>query len=381
MLALVYEGPGRLALAHRADPNIQEPGDAVVTVTRAGVCGLDVALWRGRIPGTRLGAVFGHELCGVVESVGSAVTTVRQGDRVVVCPTLACGACEPCARGRTAACERSNPRNPELAAMLGGAQERGGLDGGHAQRVRVPFADMNLVPVPAGLDDEDAVLVAGPFAAGWTAAEDAGVGRDDVVVVFGAGAVGLCALKAASLMGARRLIVVDDDTERLERARAWVGAEPIDYALTPDVAGKLRELCASRGPDACIVAASGGTGSGLSRLAARVLGGDAGETSAVAWAMQTVRAGGTVAVLGGPAFPWGLLPLGDALDRGVSLRFVRPHVHTKLAGLLALVRDGGVDLRPLVTHRMGLDQGAEAYRIAAEHLDGCVRCLLLPQLE
>ncbi|XXR47847.1 alcohol dehydrogenase catalytic domain-containing protein [Sorangium sp. So ce381] len=221
MLALTYHGPKCVRVEENPEPRIQHPNDVVLRVSRATICGSDLHLSHGYVPDTRVGTIFGHEFTGVVEEVGPSVRTLQCGDRVVVPFNIACGTCFFCQRDRTSACENTNPLTTITGGIFGYSHTTGGYQGGQAERVRVPFADVGPMKIPDDLSDEDVLFLSDILPTGYQAAEMGDIGPADTVAVFGCGPVGLVAQRCAWLLGARRVIAIDSVGYRLDFARRY----------------------------------------------------------------------------------------------------------------------------------------------------------------
>ena len=330
MKAVVLAGVGDLRLEDVADPGIEGPRDAIVRVSATGLCGADLFPFHGHTPGFEDGTVLGHEFVGVVEEVGSGVETISPGDRVVSTSTISCGDCAPCRAGRASQClER---------ALFGysGVYQR--LDGGQAERVRVPFADRGLFRIPDAVSDEAAVFVADMLPTGYSAVRRADVEQGDVIAVLGCGTVGLMAILFARRV-ARRVIAVDGIEARRDLA-AGMGAE----AVSPDEAAEVvADATDGLGADAVIEAA--------------------GSAPALTAAVQLVRGLGTLSVVGAhfePDFP---LDLGRMFEREMTLRVTWGHGFSDRERILAMLADGVIDPLPAVTHRFPLAEAQEAYRV------------------
>lgn len=225
MRAVVYQGPYEVAVQDVPDPALQDPTDVIVKITSTAICGSDLHMYEGRTD-AEPGITFGHENMGVVQEVGNGVATVKKGDRVVLPFNVACGFCTNCRAGKSAFCLTVNPPG---AGGAYGYVGMGPYTGGQAEYLRVPFADYNCVPLPAGEEHEsDFALLADIFPTGYHGTELAGVVPGDTVAVYGAGPVGLMAAYSALLKGASRVFVVDNITHRLDIA-AGIGAEPINF--------------------------------------------------------------------------------------------------------------------------------------------------------
>lgn len=252
MLAMTYRGPGRIRVDEKPEPRIEHPNDVVLRVTRAAICGSDLHLYHGLMPDTRVGATFGHEFTGVVEEVGSSVEHLRVGDRVVVPFNISCGTCFFCQRGLLANCENTNPNASIASGVFGYSHTTGGYDGGQAQYVRVPFADVGPMRIPDDMSDDDVLFLSDIFPTGYQAAEMGEIKGGETVVVFGCGPVGLFAQKSAWLLGAGRVIAVDHLDYRLEAAQRFAGVETVSFREVDDIVAHLKKMTDGRGADVCI---------------------------------------------------------------------------------------------------------------------------------
>lgn len=331
MRAVVFVEPGRVEVADLPDPVIGSPTDAVVRVTRAAICGSDLHFLHGKTP-TAPGASLGHEAVGVVEAVGGAVTGVRPGDRVVLSFAVACGRCWFCSRGQSQLCEQ--------AAIFGAGPFGGDLPGAQAERVRVPWADVNLLLVPDAVDDERAVFVGDVLTTGFHAAARAEASADDVVAVVGAGPVGWCTAASLVAFGAGRVAVLDREPARLALAEA-LGATPV-HVGERSAETALAEMTDDRGADVVIDAV--------------------GSVEAYRSASTIVRRGGRVVVAGVYAGESVELQLGVAWARALELRFtgICP-VHAHWRRVMAEVEAGSLDPTPLISHRLTLEEAPSGY--------------------
>lgn len=377
MKAVTYVGPSRLLVADKPAPRIEHPRDAVLRVTRAGICGSDLHLYHGLVLDTRVGATFGHEFTGVVEEVGPAVAGLRRGDRVLVAFNIACGECDFCRRELWAACERSNPNSRLLGAVYGYSHLTGGYEGGQAEYVRVPYADVGAMKIPDDLDDERVLLLTDVAPTGWQAAEQGAIEAGDTVVVFGCGPVGLMAQKSAWLQGAGRVIAVDRVAERLEAARRWAGAEAVNFAEVGDVVGHLREMTGGRGPDVAIDAV--GLEASLVHAPPAGRGPAAGRPGDGAGLGHRRRAPGRSG-LDHRRVRTALEPGAHRHrhEQGLTLRMGQCHVKRYLGRLLAHVRENRLDPAALITHRFPLAEAPRAYALFAAKEDGCIKSVLVP---
>ena len=378
MKAMTYRGPYKVAIAEKPEPRIEHPNDAIVRVTRAAICGSDLHLYHGMMPDTRVGTTFGHEFIGIVESVGSSVRGITPGQRVMVPFNIACGSCWFCARGLMANCHNVNPNATAVGGIYGYSHTCGGYDGGQAEFVRVPFADVNPMPIPDWLDAEDALMMTDALATGYFGAQLGDIREGDTVAVFGAGPVGLFAAMSAWLMGAGRVIVIDHLDYRLEKARTFAHAETLHFGEVDDVVLQLKLLTDGLGADVAIDAAGAeADGSFLQHVTAAKLKLQGGSPVALNWAIDGVRKAGTVSVVGayGPMFS--AVKFGDAMNKGLTLRMNQAPVKRQWPRLLAHIEAGYLKPKEIITHRVPLDDIAEAYHMFSAKLDECIKPVLV----
>jgi len=369
--ATVYHGPADLRVEHKKDPEIEHPYDVILRVTTAALCGSDLHLFRGLIPDTRVGTTFGHEFVGIVEEVGPGVRRLKRGDRVVVPFPIACGSCFYCRRDLFAQCENTNPNSELTCGVFGYSHTTGGYDGGQAEYVRVPFADVGPMKLPDGISDLDAVMLADVFPTGYQAAEMGEIKPGETVAVFGLGPVGLFAVKSAWLMGAGRVIGIDHVPDRLEFAREWGCSDVVDFRDV-DIVTALKEMTDGRGPDVCIDAVGlEADGSALHEFLGRVLMLQAGAANVIGYCIDAVRKGGNVVLIGVYGPPWNLVPIGTAMNKNLTLRMGQCNVHRYMPHLLEHIEAGRVKPSEIVTHRFSLEDAPHAYRLFAGKLDGC----------
>lgn len=379
MRAMVYRGPYRVRVEEKPVPAIEHPNDAIVRVTRAAICGSDLHLYHGLMPDTRVGMTFGHEFVGVVEEVGASVQRLKPGDRVMVPFNICCGSCFWCARELYSNCHNTNPNATAVGAIYGYSHTCGGYDGGQAEYVRVPFADVGPGKIPDWLPDDDAVLFTDALPTGYQAAEMGDIKEGDVVVVFGAGAVGLFAAKSAWLMGAGRVIVVDHLDYRLDLAKTFAQAETVNFTQVDDLVLLIKKTTDYLGADVCIDAVGAeADGSFFQVLAANKTKLQGGSPVAVNWAIDSVRKAGNVSVIGayGPLFS--AVKLGDLMNKGLTLRTNQCSVKRHWPRLLEHVKNGLFKPSAVVTHKIALDDIAEGYHMFSSKLDNCVKTLVGP---
>src|SRR4051794_31049032 len=376
---MVYRGPYRVRVEEKDRPRIEHPNDAIVRVTLAAICGSDLHLYHGVMPDTRVGHTFGHEFIGVVEEVGSSVEHLKPGDRVMVPFNIYCGTCWFCSRGLFSNCHNINPNATAVGGIYGYSHTTGGYDGGQAEYVRIPFADVGPALIPDWMSDEDAVLLTDAVPTGYFGAQLGDIVEGDTVVVFGAGPVGLVAAQSSWLMGAGRVIVVDHLDYRLEKARTFAHAETINFTHVDDLVVALKKTTGHLGADVAIdCVGAEADGNMLQHVMASQLKIQGGAPIALNWAIDGVRKGGTVSVMGayGPIFS--MVKFGDAFNKGLTLRMNQCPVKRQWPRLFEHVRNGYLKPAEIVTHRFPLEDIAEAYHVFSAKLDGCVKPLVVP---
>jgi threonine dehydrogenase-like Zn-dependent dehydrogenase len=240
MKAVVFYGVGDIRLSEEPEPTIHERTDAVVRLTSSAICGTDLHMIRGTMPGMQPGTILGHEGVGIVEELGSDVRNLKVGDRVVIPSTIACGSCSYCRAGYYAQCDHANPNGPRAGtAFYGGPKETGPLHGLQAEKARIPYANVGLVKLPDEITDDQAILLSDIFPTGYFGAELAEIKPGDTVAVFGCGPVGQFAIASAFLNRAGRVLAVDTIPSRLEMAQSQ-GAEIVDFNAEDPVQTILR---------------------------------------------------------------------------------------------------------------------------------------------
>ena len=379
MRAMTYRGPFRVRVQDKAEPVIEHPQDAIVRVTRAAICGSDIHLYHGMVPDTRVGTTFGHEFTGVVEEVGSSVDNLKPGDKVLVPFNISCGVCFFCARGLFGNCHNSNPNATAAAGIYGYSHTTGGYDGGQAQYVRVPYANVGPEIIPDGISEDDALMLTDACPTGYQAAEMGDIEEGDTVIVFGAGPVGIFAARSAWLMGAGRVIVTDHLDYRLDFVRKWAQCETFNFTEVEDVVLFCKKITDWRGADVCIDAVGAdAAGSMLQTITGIRMKLQAGSATAVNWCINSVRKGGTVSIVGvyGPTF--NLVAIGNVLNKGITINANQCSVKRHLPRLFEHVKAGRLKPGEIITHRFPLEDISEAYRIFTSKLDDCIKPVVIP---
>lgn len=380
MLAMNYRGPYRV----RADrnmpyPEILHPQDAIIRVTRSCICGSDLHIYHGLVPDTRVGMTFGHEFIGIVEDVGTGVQKLKTGDHVLVPFNIACGTCAFCKQEMFGNCHESNPQATAVGGIYGYSHTAGGYHGGQAEYVRVPYADVGPTIIPADMDPDDAVLLTDVVPTGYQAAEMAGIKTGDTVVVFGAGPVGIMAAKCAWLFGAGRVIVIDHVEYRLEFVRNYAQCEAYNFKSLSDPVLFLKRTTGWFGADVCIDAVGcEAAGSALQTITGTKLMLQAGSATALHWAINSVKKGGIVSIVGVYGPTDNLIPIGNVVNKGITIRANQASVKRLLPRLIEHVQAGRLNPKGIITHRIPLEEVSDAYHIFSEKLDNCIKPILIP---
>lgn len=374
MKAVCWRGVHDVRVETVSDARILNHRDAIVKVSLTAICGSDLHLYDGLVPSMRKGDILGHEFMGDVVEVGRDVHNLKKGDRVVVPFTICCGQCFYCQKGLWSLCDNSNPsaRHEEAlygspsAGLFGYSHLMGGFAGGQAEYVRVPFADIGPIPVPPGLRDDEVLFLSDIFPTGYMAAENCNIRPGDTTIaVWGCGPVGQFAIRSAYLLGAERVIALDDIAGRLAMAQRG-GAETLDFSHI-DVVEKLKELTGGRGPDACIDAVG---------MEAHGLAAD--RPHALRQCIQACRSGGIISI---PGVYTGLIdkfPIGAAFAKGLTFKMGQTHVPRYTKQLLERIRGGQIDPSFVITHRFSLDDAPEAYRRFRYDQDECIKVVMQP---
>lgn len=388
MRALTYHGPHRVRVETVPDPILQEPDDIILRVTATAICGSDLHLYRGKIPGTDHGDIFGHEFMGEVVEAGAAVTSVAVGDRVVVPFVIACGDCFYCHLHQYAACETTNSGRGAIlnkknitppAALFGFSNLYGGVPGGQAEYVRVPKANVGPFKVPLALPDDKVLFLSDILPTAWQAVQNAGLDKGSSVAIFGAGPVGLLSAACARLVGAEEIFMIDHNNYRLEFARQRYGVTPINFDDIDDPAAWIIEHTKNhRGVDAVIDAVGFEAKGSLTETVLSNLKLEGSSGKALRQCIATVRRGGVVSVPGVYAgFIHGFM-FGDAFDKGLTFKMGQTHVQAYLPRLLSLIEQGLLTPEEIVTHHMPLEDAAHGYEIFEKRKDDCRKVILVP---
>ena len=389
MKALCWHGKGDIRCDDVAEPKIEHPRDAIIKITSCAICGSDLHIYDGVIPAMQRGDCLGHESMGEVVEVGSDNKALKPGDRVVVPFTIACGECFFCKRGFYSGCERTNPDAKKAeklwghspAGLFGYSHLLGGYAGGQAEYLRVPYADVGPIKVPSELSDDQVLFLSDIFPTGYMAAEFCKILPEDTIAIWGCGPVGQMAIRSAFLLGAERVIAIDTVPERLALAKKG-GADTIDF-MEDDVYDRIQEMTHGRGADACIDAVgtepetSASLDSRWDRIkVATFMGTD--RPHVLRQAIHCCRNFGTVSIVGVYGGFVDKIPMGSAINRGLTFRMAQTPVQRYLPKLLKLISEGDIDPSFVITHRAALEDGPELYKTFRGKNDGCIKVVMNP---
>ncbi len=389
MKAVCWFGKNDVRVEHVPEPEILNPHDAVIKITSTAICGSDLHLYDGYIPTMKQGDILGHEFMGEVVQVGTDVTNIKPGDRVVVPFTISCGQCFFCQRQLWSLCDNTNPNagmantvyGHSPAGIYGYSHLMGGYAGGQAEYVRVPFANIGPLKIPDGIPDEKVLFISDVLATAYMAAENGGILPGDTVAVWGCGPVGLLTLQCAALLGAARLIAIDRVPERLETAHTRCNAETINDAKE-NVLEVLNTLTGGQGPDVCIEAVGmEAHGRGLTDLydrAAQKVRLQTGRPTALRQAIIACRKGGNISVAGVFGGFVDKIPMGAAFNKSLSFKMGQTHVPRYMQLLLNHIMQNTLDPSFIITHTLPLEEAPWAYEIFKHKEDGCIKVVLKP---
>jgi threonine dehydrogenase-like Zn-dependent dehydrogenase len=399
MKAVVFHAIGDIRLEEVKDPIIKEDFDAIVRLTASAICGTDLHMVRGTMPGMQSGTILGHEGVGIVEEVGPGVRNLSPGDRVVIPSTLGCGNCSYCRAGYFSQCDNANPNGPSAGtAFFGGPKQSGPFNGLQAEKARVPFANVNLVKLPPEVDDDDAILLSDIFPTGYMAAENAEIKPGNSVAIFGCGPVGQFTIASAKLLDAGRIFAIDNVKSRLDMAREQ-GAEVINFD-DEDPIEALKELTAGIGPDRVIDAVGVDANMPHSGPAAKKSKkehkgeslevapernpkngnwepGDA-PSQVLSWCVEAVAKAGTMSIIGVYSEQVKGFPIGNAMEKNLTIKMGNCDHRRYLPNLIELVRNGTVVPAEILTQVEPMTSVLEAYKMFDKRQPGWIKVKLEP---
>jgi threonine dehydrogenase-like Zn-dependent dehydrogenase len=392
MRALVWHGKEDIRCDTMSDPRIENPRDALIKVTSCAICGSDLHLYHNYIPAMLPGDIMGHEMMGEVIEVGSGVDSgrLKKGERIVVPFTIICGECEQCKRGNFSVCEVTNRRKDladkvfghSTAGLFGYTHLTGGYPGGQAEYLRVPFADTTHIKVPSHLSDEQVLFLGDIFPTGWQAAMNCEIEPADTVVVWGCGPVGQMAIRSAVLLGAKQVVAIDRLPERLGMAEAG-GALAIDVSKE-NVIDRLNELTAGKGPEKCIDAVGLESHVSISMLdtvydrAKQLMMMENDRAHILRQMIYVCRPAGIISIPGVYSGMVDKIPMGQAMNKGLTFRMGQTHVNRWTDDLLKRIEEGQIDPSFVITHTATLEDGPEMYKLFRNKQDNCIKVVLKP---
>ncbi|SEH11625.1 Threonine dehydrogenase [Natronorubrum sediminis] len=389
MKALTWHGEQDVRVEEVPKPELANPTDAIIEVTATAICGSDLLLYNGYMPGMREGDVLGHEPMGEVVEVGRDVETLEVGDRVVVPFTISCGSCWFCGNDMFSLCDNSNP-NAELASkvmghspagLLGFSHLLGGYAGGQAEYLRVPYADVGPITIDSDLPDEQVLFLSDIFPTGYMAAENADIEDGDTVAVWGCGPVGQFAIQSAWMFGANQVVAIDRVQERLDMANDHGDAVTINFEHE-DVYDRLQSLTGGRGPDRCIDAVgteAHGTGlEGVTDQVKQEMHLQDDRPYVLREAIKCCRKGGTLSVPGVYIRESDNIPFGPLMNKALTVKSGQTHVQHYLDPLLEKIEDGEIDPSFVITHQTSLEDGPDMYETFNDKDDDCIKVVMTP---
>ncbi|WP_455540120.1 zinc-dependent alcohol dehydrogenase [Terrisporobacter sp.] len=376
MKAIVYDGIKNVNVKDVADPKIEKNDDIIIKVTSTAICGSDLHLIHGMIPNLRKNSVLGHETMGIVEEIGSDVIKVKKGDRVIVPFPVACGHCFYCEHDLYSQCDNSNPYG-ECGGIFGYSDTFGGYDGGQAEYLRVPYANVGPIVIPEELSDDHALFLTDVLPTSYWGVDNAGVKKGDTVIVLGCGPIGLSAIKWLMLKNVKRIIAVDRVDYRLKHAASYKGVEIVNFEKHEDTGEYLKEI--THGGADVILDCVGMDGA-MSKFEKfeTLLKLQGGSKSAIEISSRAIRKGGTIMMVGVYGARYNLYPLGDFFSRNVTLKMGQCPAQAYIPQILDIIKRGEYNPTDIITHKLSLSEGKHAYEIFDGKLDECIKVVLKP---
>jgi threonine dehydrogenase-like Zn-dependent dehydrogenase len=391
MKALVWHAKEDVRYDTVSDPEIEDPRDAIIKVTSCAICGSDLHLFHNFVPAMLPGDIMGHEMMGEVVEVGRGVNGhLKTGDRIVVPFTITCGECEQCKRGNFSVCERTNRKKHlaekvfghTTAGLFGYTHLTGGYPGGQAEYLRVPFANATHIKLPDSISDEQALFLGDILPTGWQAAIQCDIEPTDTVAIWGCGPVGQMAIRSAILLGAEQVVAIDCLPERLSMAEAG-GATAINFE-EESVVERLNELTGGKGPEKCIDAIGMESHVSLSQpdtlydRAKQMMLMENDRPHALREMIYVCRPAGVISIAGVYSGLADKIPLGQLMNKGLTIRAGQTHVKRWTDNLLRRIEEGQIDPSFVITHTVDLEQGPEMYSIFRNKQDSCIKVVLKP---
>jgi S-(hydroxymethyl)glutathione dehydrogenase/alcohol dehydrogenase len=376
MKAITFQGINNVKVKNVEDPKIIKNDDIVIKVTSTTICGSDLHFLRGTIPKVPHGFIIGHEAMGTIEEIGKEVTNLKKRDRVIVPFPVSCGHCWYCNHDLSSQCDNSNDYG-EIGGLLGCGELMGGYDGGQAEYLRVPYANIGPRIIPDNLTDEQTLFLTDILPTSYWGVENSGMKKGDTVVILGCGPVGLLAQKWANYMHAGRIIAVDNINYRLEHAKKFNHVETINFEDYDNTGEHIKEITHG-GADVVIDCVGMDGEKSTIETIETLFKLQGGSKSAIEIASQAVRKGGTISVVGVYGARYNNFPFGDFFSRNITLKMGQCPAHSYIDGILDLLKNNKFDATDIITHRMSLSNGEEAYNLFNKKLDNCIKVILKP---
>jgi len=381
MKALAWMGKNKVEVVEAAKPKIVEDKDVILKVTGSTVCGSDLHLLHGVIVELQKGDILGHEFCGIVDDMGPGVTGLSKGDRVVASFQIACGDCYYCKQKLSSQCEKTNSNTiantmygGRTAGMFGYSHFTGGFAGGQAEYVRVPYGNVNLLKLPDNVPDEKGLYLSDVIATSWNCCVDTGINKGDTVAVWGAGPIGQMCVDFSFLLGAKRVIVIDQNW-RLEWIKEhYPKAETVDFSTLEkgeSVTSTLKKMCDGRGPDVALECVAGEYAKGWAHYFELMLGMETDTSEIVNEMMTSVRNYGRCGITGVYVGFTNHFNIGTLMERGIRLiGNGQAPVQLYWEKLLEMIEKGEIDPLKMVSHRVRLEDIDKVYYKFEKKEDG-----------
>lgn len=379
MKAVTYQGIKDIQVKNVEDPAIKKKDDIIVRITSTAICGSDLHIYQGAIP-TYKDYVIGHEPMGIVEEVGSDVTKVKKGDRVILPFNVSCGDCFYCNNAMESQCDHSNDNlGVDSGGYVGFTQRYGNYPGGQAEFLHVPYGNFMpfVIPDSCELEDEALLFLSDIVPTAYWSVENAGVKKGDTVVVLGCGPVGLLTQKFAWIKGAKRVIAVDYISYRLAHAKKMNNVEIINLDDYDEVAFYIREI--TKGGADVVIDCVGmdGKKTPLEAIGQKMKV-QGGTLSPLRIAMDAVRKFGTIQITGVYGAKYNQFPLGHLFERNISLKMGQAPVIHLMPKLFDLITAGKFDPTDIITHKLPLEEASKAYKLFSNREDNCIKVILKP---
>ncbi|MFC3210611.1 MULTISPECIES: zinc-dependent alcohol dehydrogenase [Planomicrobium] len=379
MKGVTFQGAKDIQVKNVKDPEIQKKDDIIIKVTSTAICGSDLHIYQGALP-THKDYVIGHEPMGIVEEVGSEVTKVKKGDRVVIPFNVSCGQCFYCNHEMESQCDNSNS-NPhfDTGGYFGFTERYGNYPGGQAEYLRVPYANFMpfVIPESSELEDESVLFLSDVLPTAYWSVENSGVKPGDTVVVLGCGPVGLMAQKFAWMKGASRVIAVDELPYRMEKAKRINNVEIVDFSQHDNTGAFIHDL--TQGGARVVIDCVGMDGKKSPMEAAQQkLKLQGGTLSAIDIAKDAVSKFGTIQLTGVYGLTYNMFPLGNIFERNVTMKMGQAPVVHLMPRIFEMINSGEIDPREIISHVMPMEQASDAYQIFNDHTDECTKVVLKP---